>query len=340
MYQVIQLQPSDDILAIRARIENAEFAHIVLVVPRACAFLESASGLQLLRRAADDLGAQIALVAYSEDVRERAAEYGFPIFNSLRQVQSAHWKMQPPARATTHRAANVPPPAPPELVADAFLARILREWRVTILALASALILICVAAIIFVPTAQVYLIPAPMVLTTTTDILIDSSNPTVSSATRSIPARRILLETSGTASVRTTTTKTIPDARSTGTVVFTNLRAEETIVPQGIVVVTSAGVPIRFTTTNTVTVPSGVGARAEAPIQAVDPGPAGNVKELSINAVEGSMALSVRVINTQPTVSGSLRPVRVVTEADKKKLEEQLLAQLKQGAPKVLQSAL
>jgi hypothetical protein len=122
--------------------------------------------------------------------------------------------------------------------------------------------------------------------------------------------------------------------------VFTNLRAEETIVPQGVVVVTSAGVPIRFTTTNTVTVPSGVGARAEAPIQAVDPGPGGNVKELSINAVEGSMALSVRVINTKPTVSGSVRPVRVVTEADKKKLEEQLLAQLKQGAPAVLKTAL
>jgi hypothetical protein len=52
------------------------------------------------------------------------------------------------------------------------------------------------------------------------------------------------------------------------------------------------------------------------------------------------MALLVRVINTKPTQSGSVRPVRVVTEADKKKLEEQLLAQLKQGAPAVLKTAL
>jgi hypothetical protein len=83
-----------------------------------------------------------------------------------------------------------------------------------------------------------------------------------------------------------------------------------------------------------------VGARVEAPIQAVDPGLTGNLKELSINAVEGSMALSVRVINTKPTASGSLRPVRVVTEADKKKLEELALAQLKQQAPAVLKTAL
>ena len=91
MHQIIQLQPDDDVLTIRARIENADFAHVVLVVPRDCAVLESASGLQLLRRAADDLGAQIALVAHSESVRERAEEYGFPVFNSLTQAQRARW---------------------------------------------------------------------------------------------------------------------------------------------------------------------------------------------------------------------------------------------------------
>ena len=340
MHQIIQLRPDDDVLTIRARIENADFAHVVLVVPRDCAVLESASGLQLLRRAADDLGAQIALVAHSESVRERAEEYGFPVFNSLTQAQRARWKMQSATRVTALRTANVPPPAPPEWVVDSFVTRILREWRVPLLLIAGALLLLGVAAGLFAPTAQVYLIPAPMVLTTTTDILVDSSNPNVSLVVRSVPARRVLQETRGTLSLRTTVTKTVPDARSTGTVVFTNLRAEETIVPQGVVVVTSAGVPIRFTTTNTVTLPSVVGARVEAPIQAVDPGPMGNVKELSINAVEGSMALSVRVINTKPTASGSLRPVRVVTEADKKKLEELLLAQLKQQAPAVLQTAL
>lgn len=340
MYQVIQLQPDDDIVAIRARIENAELAHLVVLVPRACAFLASASGLPLLRRAADDLGAQLALVVHDEVLRERAQAYGFPVFDSIAQAQLARWKMQPPTRTITLGAMNLPPPAPPESVTESFVARLWREGRAVIMLGIGALLFLCIIVPLFVPTAQVYLIPAPMVLTTTTDIVIDSSNPTVSSAARSVPAQRILREISGTAALRTTTTKTVPDARSTGTVVFTNLRAEETLVPQGTVVVTSAGVPIRFSTTTTVTVPAGIGARVEAPIQAMDPGPAGNVRELTINAVEGSLALAVRVINTQPTVSGSVRPVRVVTEADKKKLEEQLLAQLKQNALVVLQAAL
>jgi len=60
-----------------------------------------------------------------------------------------------------------------------------------------------------------------MVLTTTTDILIDSSNPNVDTTCVRFPRGAFLQETSGVSSLRTTTTKTVPDARSTGTVVFT-----------------------------------------------------------------------------------------------------------------------
>lgn len=336
MHQVIQLQPDDDIVAIRARIENAELAHLILVVPRRCAFLEGASGFPLLRRAADDLGAQIALVLHDETLRERAEEYGFPVFRSIAQAQFARWKMRPPTRTTSALTPSAPPPPPPESVSDSPITRFIRAWHWQLLSLASVLAILCLAMPFVIPAAQVYLVPALTMLTTTTDIVIDSSTPWVSSATRSVPARRLLRETSGTASLRTTTTKTMPDARATGSVVFTNLRAEETIVPQGTIVATSTGVPIRFTTTMTITLPAQIGARAEAPIQAIDPGPAGNVKELAINVVEGSLALAVRVINTKPTTSGTVRPVRVATEADRKKLEEQLLAQLKQNAHSVL----
>ncbi|MCX7839160.1 MAG: baseplate J/gp47 family protein [Anaerolineae bacterium] len=340
MHQVIQLQPDDDIVAIRARIESAELAHLILVVPRRCAFLEGASGFPLLRRAADDLGAQIALVLHDETLRERAEEYGFPVFRSIAQAQFARWKMRPPKQTTSVITPSVPPPPPPESVSDSRITRFIREWRWQLLGAASIVLIICVAMPFVIPAAQVYIVPAPMALTTTTEIVIDSSVPYVSSAMRSVPARRLLRETSGTGSLRTTTTKTMPDARATGSVVFTNLRAEETIVPQGTVVATSTGVPIRFTTTLTATLPAQVGARVEAPIQAIDPGPSGNVKELAINVVEGSLALAVRVINTKPTTSGTVRPVRVATEADRKKLEDQVLAQIRQNAYSVLAPAL
>ncbi len=337
MYQIIQLDPKDDIVAIRAKLELADLAHVVLVVPHGFLPLESESSLQLLRRAANDFGTQIALVAHDEFVRHHAGEFGFPVFNSIMQAQRTPWRMQESTRASLPRSPK-PPTKVPESRSPALTSGLFKEWRGAIIVMVFALLLLCVAAFFFIPTAQVRIVPSSVALTTTTDILVDSSIVQVNATTRSIPARRLNREISGTLQLRTTVTKTIPDARSAGTVTFTNQRAEETIIPPGTIVKTSAGVPIRFTTTTTATVPAA--GRADAPIQAVDPGPAGNVKELAINTVEGSLALAVRVINTKPTISGNVRPVKVVTADDKKKLEEQLVKQLLAQAPAVLQSSL
>src|SRR5512135_2472666 len=95
MQQIIQLKPNDDIAAIRACIEMAELSHVVLVVPRGCVALESDHGLQLLRRAAEDTGVEIALVAHDYEIRDRAGDFGFPIFNSIAQAQHAQWHMAP-----------------------------------------------------------------------------------------------------------------------------------------------------------------------------------------------------------------------------------------------------
>ncbi len=132
----------------------------------------------------------------------------------------------------------------------------------------------------------------------------------------------------------------MPDVRSAGTVLFTNLRSEETTIPAGTVVKTSGGVPIRFTTVTTATVPAGVNSRVETQIVAVDPGTSGNVKELAINVIDGSLNLEARVINLKPTVSGTLRAVKVVTADDKTKLQAQLLQQLGQQGADLLKQEL
>jgi len=338
MYQIIQIQPEDDIQAIRAKIELAELAHVVVVVPRDCRALESNSGLQLLRRAADDLGAQIALVAHNDFARAHAAEFGFPVFGSITQAQRTHWQMQEIKRDGVLRVSASPTATQESKPFDA--ASTIREWRGAILLMALAILLLCVAAFFFVPTAQVRLVPSSVALTTSTDVIIDSSVGQVNAETRSIPARRLNHEISGTLQIKTTTTKNMPDARSIGTVTFTNLRSEETVIPPGIVVMTSAGVPIRFSTLTTATLPAGLNSHVDAQVQAIDPGPGGNVKALSINSVEGSMALSVRVINTQSTTSGNVRAVKVVTADDKKKAQDQLEKLLQAQALSVLQTML
>ncbi len=338
MQQIIQLKPDDDIAGIRSRIEAAELSHVVLVIPRGCWALSGDRGLQLLRRAADDAGVQVALVAHDYEVRERAGAFGFPMFASVMQAQSTHWHMEPVERdagAGSPLRSHAPIRSATMLPAD----RMRQWWGVVALGIFAAF-MICAFAIIFVPAANVHLVPASVALSVATDISIDPSVSDINLDTRAIPARRVTREISGTLSLKTTTEKSIPNAPSSGSVIFSNLRAEQTIIPQGTIVKTSAGVPIRFTTSTTGTLPASINSRVEVPVQAVDPGPTGNVKELQINSVEGSLALEVRVINTKATTSGSLKPVKVVTAADKDKLETQLLQQMRQQGNALLQQDL
>ncbi len=348
MQQIIQLQPEDDIASIRARLEAVDLSYVVLVVPRDCPALETGRGLQLLRRAAEDTGVEVGLVVQEGKIRERAVEFGFPVFTSIDAARHGGWRMQPLAKSQTL--------APEQLTrgsgawlpfffsrdgnAAALSLDRIREWRLAIAVIIAVAFLLFGAAILLVPVANVRIVPASIALTLSTDAIIDPTITQVNAETRSVPARRITREISGTAQLKTVTTKGVPDARSTGTVIFTNLRTEETTIPPGTVVKTSAGVPIRFTTTTTATLPAGINSRVEVPVQALDPGPSGNVRELAINRIEGSLNLEANVINLRPTVSGNVKPVRVVTEEDKRKLEAQLLRQLQQQSASILQQAI
>jgi hypothetical protein len=339
MQQIIHLKPDDDIASVRARIEAADLSHVVLVIPRGCAILKNERGLQLLRRAAEDAGVELGLVVHDEEIRDYVGAFGFPMFHSIAQAQRARWRMQPLARETVQ---GTPKRAliPRRYGAGPLGVDRLRQWGGVIVAGLVVSLGLCIAAVLFVPTANVRIVPSAIALTVTTEVLADPSIVQINSDTRSIPARRLTREISGTMSLKTTTEKSIPNAPSTGTVILSNLRAEATMIPQGTIVKTSAGVPIRFSTVTTATLPAGLNSRVEVPIQAVDPGPVGNVKELAINTIEGTLALEARVINLKPTASGSLKPVKVVTADDKKKLEGLLLQQLRQQGTALLQKNL
>lgn len=339
MRQIIHLSPDDDVASIRAKIEMAELSHLVLVVPHGCVALESEHGLQLLRRAAEDAGVEIGLVALDAPLRERAGRFGFPLFSSVNQAQESRWRMDPLSRDVVQGELDGDSEPSPIAVLGQGRDGYKQLWMGLTVAIVFVCML-CAVTVVFVPAANVRVTPALQGLTLTTEITADPTISQKNTDTRTAPARRITKEINGTAQLKTTTEKSIPNAPSTGTVIFTNIRGDAKAILPGAVVMTSAGIPIRFTTTTTVTMPAGVNSRVEAPIQAVEPGPTGNVKELAINTIEGSLSLDARVINLKATASGSLKPVKVVTADDKKKLEAQLLQQLRQQAQSVLTSLL
>ena len=329
MQQVIQLVPEDDAASIRAKIDSAELSYLVLVVPRGCVALETERGIRMLRRAADDAGAQVAVVAHDEDVRDLAEQFGMPSFSSIAQAQRTRWRMQPLDPDGVQSVLN---PPPPEGISRGAIdmTELVKRWWGTFVVIVAACMVLCIVSALLVPAANVRIVPSSVALTMSTDVLLDASLSQVSTGLNAIPGRRILKEISGSGQLKTTTAENLPDARASGTVVFTNLTSEEVTIPPNTVLKTSTGVPVRFTTVTTATVPAGVNSRVEAQIVAADPGPGGNVKELAINNIEGSLNLQVRVINLKPTVSGTVHPVRVVTENDEKKLQAQVMQQLMQ----------
>ncbi|MEI2692704.1 MAG: baseplate J/gp47 family protein [Anaerolineae bacterium] len=188
-----------------------------------------------------------------------------------------------------------------------------------------------VAAFI-VPSAEVRLTPAQEPLSETITLTARSDVQAASASQLTLPARRIgqSVEVDGT--VLATGTEFAPDQAAQGAVVFTNRRDEAQEIPPGTIVATSTGSNISFETIQPVTLPPGVGSQVTAPIQALEPGPSGNVRAFTINTIEGSLGVTANVINPSGTSGGNVKEVPVVQQADKDALRAQLELEARQKA--------
>jgi hypothetical protein len=330
--EIVHLSSDDTLASIRERLRATQADRILLVVPKDCPGLDSLVDLKVLSRQAAALGKDVALVASSRELRELARSLGFRTFSSTAWARRTKWRRPkkggqsalrgPLTRETVGMA--IPAPA---------LGRGIGIGGPVILAVAfgGMIVSAVLLAAVFVPTAKVTLHPVIYPVSTT---LVVEANPSLESIDFigvRIPARVVKLEVVGDDEIATTAVRDEPEARALGEVVFTNRRSEATTVVSDTIVTTSAGTTVRFRTTQEVTVPPGVGSRARAPIEALEPGPSGNVTAYSINRVEGAMDRQVNVINADPTAGGGVSQVTYVTSADKDQLSESVLHQLKEN---------
>ena len=304
--------------------------------------------LNSLRRQADAQGIEVALVTRDDRLRQQAADVGIPVFGSVQGAQEGHWHTASsrleyippsPARdphqpASVHRRGRLasrfrtvrlvsgpPRPMPAALEAAVLLAFLLF----------AALALSAVGAFV-VPAADVWLVPAQEPLAETITVTARTDVETANAAQLVLPARRIGQRVQVEGSVLATGAEFAPDQPAQGAVVFTNRRPESQEIPPGTIVATSTGSNVRFETIQPVTLPGGAGAQVTAPIRAIEPGPAGNVRAFSINTVEGSLGVTTNVINPAATSGGSVKQVPVVQQADKDALRAQLEQQARQKA--------
>lgn len=217
------------------------------------------------------------------------------------------------------------------------------KWAFMSLVFVLGLLAPVAAGYLVVPGARLFLSPAQLPLQTIARITVVVPSPgedgvleEIDFDGQRIAGRRVSAEVGGEAVAAATGTSDVPSSRATGTVVFSNLLAQDYTVGRGTAVRTSAGTPVRFFTTGDVTVPP-LG-QAAAGIEAVEPGPQGNVGVGLINQVEGAAARAVRVTNPEPVKGGGVSQVRAVTQDDRDALRRSVLAELRtQGYQRVLE---
>lgn len=188
-----------------------------------------------------------------------------------------------------------------------------------------ALLLTCLGALVAtlaltVPTAQITLIPQSVQVSARVPVslALDTSVTQVDLEKRLVPTRRIGVEAEGSAAVSTSGVSYVDSGYATGVVYLVNLLEQEVVVPAETVVRATAGSqPVRFAIRRSVTLPPQ--GQAQVAVEALDPGPIGNVGPYQINQVEGPLGYAVYVFNETATKGGTREPVPVVTRADRER---------------------
>ena len=328
-------------------------ARLLLVLPAEADNFANEARLKALRKDADAGNVQIGLVTEDDDIRDFAKRARIPTYKSVEEAQK-RWRWPkpeaplPPPHKLRPTIAAPPSDAPTKLKPPTIVTRpegtvlwgetrARREnswWPGLKATLFIGLITLAIMglSIYLLPQATVTLVPARSQIISSVDLTARTGIDGPDYENKLVPARVVQARVEGFGTTPTTGHDEAPVGKATGVVTFINRTSREINVPEGTVVRTTFGKNVRFRTTHPVTVPAGVGQKADAQIEAIEPGPEGNVPALTINKVEGALSVSLRVNNPSPTYGGTEEVVATVTQADKDRLMNELLAQLQQQA--------
>jgi len=326
---VVELQPQDDFASVWHCLSWVARGRVALVIPWDIRILSRPLDFDLLRREADRWQLEVAIVSADPERRRLARGCGFPAFANVEEAQeTAVWRsrlselVEPPPRSWWEDDVVLRPRAVrPHSVWFNWV-----KLGVHVVIFVLALLMLAGSAYVVVPSCVVTLVPAGREFTTIVPVSVDPDVETVDHVTQVIPARRVGIEVESYAEVETSGIMNMAAGRAAGDVLFTNLLAQDYVVPAGTVVRTSStSYPMRFRTTTDVAVPAS--GQATVPVEALEDG-VGNVGAFQINRVEGVAASAVRVINPGPTTGAEPKETRVVTQADYDRVRRKLMRQL------------
>jgi hypothetical protein len=294
---------------------------------------------ELQARTTDHHRREIAWVIEDPVRRSIAREAGVPVFKSeaaASQYLDAEGHFPKPKLPERPTQPNQPwwavEPEKPKR-------RVLRKQPAWLVAIESVVLLLVVGAIavtfaLAVPSARVTLHPRSVTYTRTMPIAVEATAEEPDLQRGVVPSTRIGETFTANVEVATTGQGYSFSGLASGTVLFTNLLGQAYTVPAGTVVRTSSGsYPVRYETTQEVSIPPF--GQAQAPVEALNEGPQGNVAAYQINRVEGVAGFAVRVTNPQPITGAESETVAIVSTEDRARAQriatEQVMAKAYNG---------
>ncbi len=333
--QILSLDAHDDRNSVLDRLGWVQANRVVLVWPPGGSPLRSHLDLVLVQRRARGRRVQLGLVTLDPMMRESARTLGIPVFPSAESFQERDWRRRAlPPDPRLRR--EPPPPSVRDLrPATAPTRPTGRIGRALLFAL--PLVSVGAALIAALPSAMVVVDPVLTEQRAELDVRL-STESQAPEAEAAVPAEWRTTRITGELRIPTSGSTRVPAGVASGSVTFTNLTADPVEVPSGTGLRARGTGSLRFVTTRGAQLPAEIGAVVEVPIEAVEPGAAGNVLAGDIGEVEGGLGLQVAVANAEPTTGGSETTRPAVSAADLRTAYAALLADLQSQALQALQA--
>jgi len=335
--EYVQLDNNDDVITVKDRLSFIRGRRVLLIWPEEGTTLTRKLDLVLIQREADRRAIQLALVTHDAEIIAHAKELNISTFETIRSSERERWKRgrKKVFLPRYHKPSHEPEPEDLKPVASRVAKRDKRRSQARyllerIIVLVILIGVIAGTAYIVLPSAVVRITLQAEEISTTVNIVADTTIQSVDIANQVIPAQVIRATVETTATVPTTGIQSLDSAPATGIVTFTNLTGTPVDIPANTTLSTSAGTPILFRTISSTTVPSGVGERIDINVEATQTslGGIGNVEAGMINSLIGPLDEAVTVINLAPTSGGENRSVNVVTDGDMLNLLNSVRVQL------------
>jgi hypothetical protein len=303
--ELVFLDADDDLGTIRSKLEASSAEEIYLVIPRRSSVLRTPLEFRILARIANEMSSETVLVTEDPSRRRLAHQEGFRTRRGLRTLR--HLMLAPDQ-------------GPPRFV--------LPDWIplpnfASFLSLLSLGTIVALGVLVIWPVMRVTLVPQTTPISRAVDITIDPDVKVADASTATLPGSLLNASVQASGSLPIPSDRTIGRDKAHGEVVITSQRPQAFTLAKGATVRVDGGP--KFVTDQDLALRPRVPLRVG--VTAAEPGTQGNVAIAQITRFEGTGFEELEVTNQRATTGGTDRQAKVVTEEDRKTLEDMLRKQ-------------